>query len=116
MNPPAILSPSDHVLITTNHEIASLQCHVMNLKGFPLHWPMGLMAGARNRRLKTSPDGDAVRVCEGSSSEQAPLGNGIGRAPAINAEAGLRCHRGKQKISQNRAGDEGPGSDYPIET
>jgi hypothetical protein len=47
--------------------------HVMNLKGFPLRWLMSLMAGARNRRLKTSPDGDAVRVCEGSSSEQAIL-------------------------------------------
>ena len=53
--------------------------HVMNLiiKGFriPLHWLMGLMAmaGARNWRLKTSPDGDAVRVCEGSSSKQAIL-------------------------------------------
>ena len=45
----------------------------MNLKGFPLRWLMSLMAGAINRRLKTSPDGDAVRVCDGSSSEQAIL-------------------------------------------
>ena len=49
--------------------------HAMNLKGlnFPLRWLMSLMAGARNQRLKTSPDGDAVRVCEGPSSEQAIL-------------------------------------------
>ena len=57
--------------MVTNHDIVPLRA--MSLKGLPLRRPMGLMAGARNRGLGASPDGDAARVCEGSNSEQAAL-------------------------------------------
>ena len=63
----------------------------MNTKGFPLRWLMSIMSGARNRQLKTLPDGGAVQVFEGSSSEEAILGvapidpRPVTRKPACHA-------------------------------
>ena len=92
----------------------------MNPKGFPLRWlmPVGLMAGARNRRLGTSPDGDAARVCEGPSRGQAALRMALAEPQPAARKPAAACHAiaGSKRASQNRAGDEGPGPDCPIET
>ena len=81
---------------------------------------MSLMAGARNRRLKTSPDGesigDAVRVCEGSSSGQAPLRIALVEPQPVTRNYKAACHAivESQKTCHNRAGDESPGLDCPV--
>ena len=57
-----------------------------------------------------------IRVCEGSRSEQAILRIALVEPQPVTRK--LACHAiaGSKQISQHRAGDEGPGSDYPIES
>ena len=84
--------------------------HVMNLKPPLLHRRICLMAmhmacaGARNRRrrLKTSPDGGTVRVCEGSGSGQAPLRIALAEPRPVARKPACHAAAGSKTTSQNR--------------